>query len=375
MRQLNLVLVKPAGPDCNLNCEYCFYLGKAAQFPEAPIHRMSDTVLEEMIRQSLGGHERHVSFVWQGGEPTLLGLPFFKRVIELQQKHGHGQSVSNGLQTNGILLDEEWARFLREYRFLVGLSIDGPEQIHDHYRKHKGGQGSWSQAAASARMLLQHGVEVNAISVVTDRSVEYAREIYGFHKSIGLNYMQFIPCIERDAADPTRIAPYSMSPEQYGRFLVNMFDLWQSDFNGSVATTSVRFFDSVFYTYVGLDAPECTLRKNCGTYLTVEHNGDVFACDFYVEPEWKLGNVLSGTLSEMLNGPTQTAFGELKANLPDECLQCEWLRQCHGGCTKDRLTDIREKGRTHFCQAYKMLFEHADERFKELAQQWIRSHY
>jgi len=370
MKPLNLLLIKPAGPDCNLDCAYCFYLQKAAQFPESSVHRMNDQVLEEMIRQALGGHERHVSFVWQGGEPTLMGLPFFKRVVALQQKYGNGKTVSNGLQTNGILLDADWAEFLRDYRFLVGLSFDGPEHVHDHYRLHRGGQGSWARAVESVKLLLRHGVEVNAISVVTDYSAAFADDIYRFHKSIGLNYMQFIPCIESAASHPAGIAPYSVSPEKYGEFLIRLFDHWQSDFRGPVATTSVRFFDSVFYAYVGLEAPECTLRKNCGGYLTVEHNGDIFACDFFVTPEWKLGNVLTGSLQEMLNGPTQQAFGEAKARLPEECMQCRWLRMCRGGCTKDRLTDIQEEGKTYFCESYKMLFEHADERFTKLAREW-----
>jgi uncharacterized protein len=372
MKPLNLLLIKPAGPDCNLDCAYCFYLQKAAQFPESSVHRMNEQVLEEMIRQALGGHERHVSFVWQGGEPTLMGLPFFKRAVALQQKYGNGKTVSNGLQTNGLLLDADWADFLRDYRFLVGLSIDGPEHVHDHYRLHKGGQGSWARAVESVKLLLQHGVEVNAISVVTEYSAAFADEIYRFHKSIGLNYMQFIPCIERDASHPARIAPYSVSPEKYGAFLIRLFDQWQSDFRGAVATTSVRFFDSVFHTYVGLEAPECTLRKNCGGYLTVEHNGDVFACDFFVTPEWQLGNVLTRSLQEMLNGPTQQAFVEAKALLPAECMQCSWLRMCRGGCTKDRLTDILEEGKTYFCESYKMFFAHADERFTKLAREWTK---
>ena len=372
MKPLNLLLVKPAGPDCNLECAYCFYLEKTAQFPEASVHRMNEQVLEEMIRQALGGHERHVSFVWQGGEPTLMGLPFFKLVVALQQKHGNGKIVSNGLQTNGLLLNTAWAEFLRDYRFLVGLSIDGPEHVHDHYRLHKGGRGSWAGVLESAKLLQRHGVEVNAISVVTDYSAAFADEIYRFHKSIGLNYMQFIPCIERDPSNPAHAAPYSVSPEKYGEFLIRLFDLWQADFRGPVATTSVRFFDSVFYAYVGLEAPECTLRKNCGGYLTVEHNGDVFACDFFVVPEWKLGNVLAGSLQEMLNGPTQQAFGEAKARLPEECMQCRWLRMCRGGCTKDRLTDIPEQGKTRLCESYKMLFAHADERFSALAREWTK---
>jgi uncharacterized protein len=331
---------------------------------------MSESVLEEMIRQALSGREQHVAFVWQGGEPTLMGLPFFNRVVEYQRQYGNGRIVSNALQTNGVLLDDAWAEFLREFRFLVGLSIDGPEQVHDHYRRFKGGQGSWSRVVNSARMLREHGVEVNAISVVTENAAHCADEIYQFHKAIGLNNMQFVPCVETDPLDPTRAAPYSVSAEQYGKFLVRLFDLWQADFDGPIATTSIRFFDSVFHTYVGLDVPECTLMQTCGVYVVVEHNGDVFACDFYVDPEWKLGNVMTDNLFAMLNTPLQQTFGQKKADLPGQCLQCEWLRSCRGGCTKDRMRDPRDKGICHFCESYKMFFEYADRRLRNLALEW-----
>ncbi len=369
-KPLNLLLVKPAGPDCNLECEYCFYLDRGEHVPPAPAHRMGESVLEEMIRQALSGREQHVAFVWQGGEPTLMGLPFYERVVEYQRQYGTGKIVSNALQTNGVLLDEAWAEFLREYRFLVGLSIDGPEHVHDHYRRFKGGQPSWSRVVNNARMLREHGVEVNAISVVTENSAHFANEIYQFHKTIGLTDMQFIPCVETDPIDPSRAAPYSVSADEYGKFLVRLFDLWQADFDGPIATTSIRFFDSVFHSYVGLGAPECTLMQTCGVYVVVEHNGDVFACDFYADPEWKLGNVMTGSLSAMLNAPLQQKFGEKKAALPEQCLQCEWLRTCRGGCPKDRMRDPRDKGMCHFCESYKMFFEHADRSLRNLALEW-----
>jgi uncharacterized protein len=369
-KPLNLLLVKPAGPDCNLDCMYCFYLERGEHFPPGPAHRMSDSVLEEMIRQALSGRERHVAFVWQGGEPTLMGLPFFKRVVEYQRQYGNGRIVSNALQTNGVLLDHAWAEFLGEFRFLVGLSVDGPEHVHDHYRRFKGGQRSWSRVVNSVRILREHDVEVNAISVVTEHSAQFVDEIYRFYKAIDLNDMQFIPCVETDPLDPTCAAPYSVSAEQYGKFLVRLFDLWQADFDGPHATTSIRFFDSVFHSYVGLTVPECALMQTCGVYVVVEHNGDVFACDFYVEPEWKLGNVMTDSLSAMLNAPLQQKFGQEKAALPEQCLQCRWLRSCQGGCTKDRMRDPRDKGISHFCASYKMFFEHADRRLGELALDW-----
>ncbi|MBP1657231.1 MAG: anaerobic sulfatase-maturating enzyme [Bacteroidetes bacterium] len=370
MRPLNLLLVKPAGPDCNLDCTYCFYLDRSGNGSSSHPHRMTDDVLEEMIRQALSGRERHMSFVWQGGEPTLMGLPFFRRVVELQQRYGAGKSVSNALQTNGLLLDEEWAVFLKQYHFLVGISIDGPEHVHDYYRRARGGQGSWSHAVSAARLLQARGVEVNAISVVTEYAACFPDEIYHAHRSLGLDFMQFIPCVETDPIDPTKAAAYSVTGDSYGRFLIRLFDLWRADFDGPVARTSIRYFDSVFHAYVGLDAPECTLMATCGVYLAVEHNGDVFACDFFVEPGWKLGNLMHGSLRDMINAPEQERFGRMKAELPVACRGCSWLRVCQGGCTKDRIRDPRDGGLSHFCNAYKMFFAHADRPLRELASTW-----
>ena len=370
---LNSFLIKPAGPDCNLDCTYCFYLQKAALFPETPKHRMSPEILEELIRQAMAQSSPHVSFGWQGGEPTLMGLPWFEKAVEFQKRYGEGKTVGNGLQTNGIQLGKKWARFLAEYNFLVGLSLDGPAHIHDHYRITRGGKGSWETVRDTAAMLLDAGVETNALIVVNDYSVRYPEEIYDFHKTLGLNYMQFIPCVETDPANPAAAASYSVSAEQYGEFLRRLFDLWHADIHEGVATTSVRWFDSVFHTYVGLDAPECTLAKVCGSYLVVEHNGDIYACDFFVEGEWKLGNVMTHRLDEMLNSPRQEEFGLLKAKLPEECPTCPWLSHCYGGCTKDRMRDPRDAGSNHFCTSYKMFFEHADGKLKQLAEEWTEN--
>jgi uncharacterized protein len=371
-KPLDSLLIKPAGPDCNLDCSYCFYLDRSGQFPGAKVHRMSEQVLEEMVKQVMQQGSRHVSFGWQGGEPTLAGLPFFEKAVEFQIQYGNGKSVSNGLQTNGILLDDAWAQFLRQYSFLVGLSIDGPEHVHDHYRIFKGGQKSWSQVVDKAKLLLDAGVEVNALSVVNDYSVQFPDEIYAFHKDLGLNYMQFIPCVETDPANPGAAAPFSVSADAYGRFLVRMFELWKADFDGPIATTSIRFFDSVFHKYVGLNAPECTLMQTCGVYIVVEHNGDVYACDFFVQPEWRLGNVMEGSVIEMLNSPLQTKFGEWKQELPDKCLECQWLHPCRGGCTKDRIRDPRDNNLNHFCESYMMFFEHADAHLRALANDWMQ---
>ncbi len=371
-KKLSSILIKPAGPDCNMACTYCFYLEKSELFSETKTHRMSEDILEETIKQVLSQGEKDVSFGWQGGEPTLMGLPFFRKAVEFQQQYGKGQSVGNGLQTNGLLIDQEWAEFLGKYRFLIGLSLDGPEHIHNRYRLMRNGKGSWSRVVDKAKLLLDKEVATNALTVINDYSADYPEEIYAFHKSIGLNYMQFIPCLEIDPRDPSRSAPFSAPADKYGRFLCRVFDLWLDDFDGMVATTSIRFFDSLFHIYVDFPPPECTLLKECGVYVVVEHNGDVYSCDFFVSPDWKLGNIMTNRLVDMLNSSVQNRFGKLKSSLPHDCLNCTWLRMCRGGCTKDRFHNPSNAELNHFCESYKMFFEHADKKFKDLASEWKR---
>ncbi len=367
-KQLNSILIKPAGPDCNMACEYCFYSAKAAMFGDGPRHRMSTETLEELIRQVMSQSGPEVSLGWQGGEPTLMGLDFFQKAVDLEQEHGQGQTVGNGLQTNGLLLDKDWARFLGQYNFLVGLSLDGPEHVHDHYRRLAGGGPSWAMVSDRAKLLLDGGVAVNALAVVNDYSVAHAAEIYEYFKELGLIHMQFIPCVE--TGPDGRAAPFSVSAEAYGQFLCTIYDLWRADFKDGLAFTSVRFFDSVFYMYMSMDAPECLFHKECGPYVVVEHNGDVYSCDFFVEPGWRLGNITQGRLIDMLNSGLQTRFGRQKADLPGPCRKCEWLRYCRGGCLKDRLRDPADHGMNHFCAGMKMFFRHADADLRELARQW-----
>ncbi len=369
-KQLGSILVKPAGPDCNMSCTYCFYLKKNKLFPEAGAHRMSVEILEEMVKQFMKGSETQLSFGWQGGEPTLMGIEFFEKAVELQQEQGRGQSVGNGLQTNGLLINDRWAKFLKKYQFLVGLSLDGPEHLHDRYRFRKDGSGTWSKVVDSAKLMLDAGVAVNALSVVNDHSVRFAEETYVFHKELGLTYMQFIPILEKDPADPKKPAAFSVPVKEYGGFLCKLFDLWQADIKDGAPTTSIRFFDSAFYTYVGMPPPECTLLEECGIYVVVEHNGDVYSCDFFVEPENRLGNIMENGLAEMLNSPAQNGFGAAKAKLPARCEECKWLVHCRGGCPKDRGFNTGPKEMNFFCKAYQQLFEHADSRMKELAKEW-----
>jgi len=370
MRPLTSVLVKPAGPDCNLRCTYCFYLEKAELFSETKKHRMNNDIQEELIRQAMQQSGESISIAWQGGEPTLMGLDFYKRAVELEMKYGHGQTVGNGLQTNGTLLNEDWAEFLQKYDWLVGLSLDGPEHIHNHYRKDIAGKGTHRKVEDNAKMLLQNGVATNVLACLTDYSVNFPEESYNYFKSLGLNWMQFIPIVETDKNDPSRAASFSVTAEKYGEFLCKIFDLWLADFQNGQPTTHVRHFDSVFYAYVGLEPPQCSMMKECGPYVAVEHNGNVYSCDFFVEPKWKLGNIMNNRLIDMLNSKKQRAFGAAKAVLPGECRKCPWLTKCYGGCTKDRIKDPRDHRKPRFCRAYKMFFAHADKTLRLLAESW-----
>ncbi|MCF7943760.1 MAG: anaerobic sulfatase maturase [Spirochaetia bacterium] len=358
-------LVKPSGPDCNLACTYCFYYHKQDYFAPG-VHRMSDAVLETLIQKSLSGPERQFGFGWQGGEPTLMGLEFYQRAIELQKKYGAGKNISNSMQTNGILINEEWADFFIKYHFLVGLSIDGPAHVHDHYRVTASGKGTHEEVEKTARMLLNKKVEVNALSVVTDYSAKYPEETYRYLRDLGFTYLQFIPVVETNPENSREAAPYSVTAKAYGEFLCRIFDLWEADFRDGYATISVRLFDTFSHIYMGMQAPECTVRKTCGDYLVVEHNGDIFSCDFFVEDAWHLGNILEDDPREIINSRRQELFGKMKSQLAPKCLKCEWLAFCWGGCIKDRVRDPRDKRFNHFCEAYKIFFSYADQRFRKL---------
>jgi uncharacterized protein len=362
----NSVLVKPAGPDCNLRCHYCFYRGKEGLFP-AGQHRMSEAVLERLIEQHMSPSAREVSFCWQGGEPTMMGLSFFERVVALQTRHGRGHRVGNALQTNAILLDERWAAFLARYNFLVGVSLDGDTQVHDANRRDGASQGTWSRVTGNIRMLLKAGVATNALTVVTEASAGRAQETYGFLQGLGLRHMQFIPIVDADANAVDGVSPYSVRPKTYGAFLCEIFDRWMLDLGGP-GSTSVRTFDALLAHYLGLEPPECTMQATCDSYLVVEHNGAVYPCDFFVEPGWELGNIMTSDLATLWRSPKRQAFGALKADLPARCRACVWLQVCRGGCTKDRVLGDGPRS-TYLCEAYQALFRHAHERLTQVAAQ------
>ncbi len=369
IKNLNTILIKPTSWGCNLRCDYCFYLEKEEYYPGTlPEHRMSEETLEELVKQAYERNDPPL-FAWQGGEPTMMGLPFFRRALELQRHYAEGRPVQNTIQTNGILIDEEWANFLRINKFLVGLSLDGKKPIHDAHRQDASGEGSWLKVQKAARLLMRKKVDVNALATVNAESVHKPEETYRFLKALGFTFMQFIPIVETDPEDPSKATDWSVDPEDYGRFLCRIFDLWVKDIDMEQlkAKISIRYFDSLLHTYLGKTPSDCTMIPECGVYLVVEHNGDVFPCDFFVKPELKLGNIHSGNLRTMLNSKKQTNFGRMKYDMVDECRTCPWLNQCHGGCLKDRYRDPRDRGRSHFCLSTKIFLEHADTKFQELA--------
>lgn len=368
VKPMQSILVKPAGPDCNMRCRYCFYLGKEDLFTASGMHRMSEEVLEAMIRSALSGPERQINFGWQGGEPSLMRLPFYRRAVEFQKKYGRAHMIGNGFQTNGLLIDEEWADFFRENKFLVGLSLDGPKHIHDQYRVRPNGKGTWDRVMKSARLLLEKEVQVNALVVLNDYSVRFPAEIYRFHRDLGLRFMQFIPCVETVPGDAGKLMPFSVPPDEFGFALKTLFELWMDDFQNGRPTTSIRFFDSLFHRYVGMEAPECTLLEECGIYVVVEHNGCIYSCDFFVDPQWKLGNVLQDDILNALNSPKQKEFGKKKSHFAPVCRECDWLYLCRGGCPKDRIEGLQHAN--YLCPGYKLFFKHAHKRFEELAQHW-----
>jgi len=366
---LQSIVIKPIGSFCNLQCEYCFYLDKHNLYEGPPsTHRMSDATLEKIIKDMFACSDAP-TFIWQGGEPTVMGLEFFQKVVAIQRLYAKNGSYSNALQTHGMLLNEAWADFLRSENFLVGISLDGPAHVHDRYRKDRQGNGTFQRVFENVQMLLSKGVLVNILATVSDYSVKYPREIYKFFVDNGLLFMQFSPLVERDSQNLKIAAQYSVNAKDYGQFLSKLFDCWLKDFDFDrlKQKTSIRFFDSLIQYYIGMVPDHCALHKMCNDYLVVEHNGDLFSCDFLVSKGSRIGNLHEVSLENAFFSTSHVAFGKRKADYGMECQQCRWLHLCYGGCIKDRSRDPRDKGHNHFCESYKFFFKRADSHFKKLA--------
>ena len=364
MRPFTL-LIKPTGPDCNIDCKYCFYSGKTSVFGGGA-HRMSDEVTETMISSYLKLGLPGSSFAWQGGEPTLMGLDFYKKVVELQRQYGSdGQVVTNALQTNAILLnDDEWCRFLNEYKFLVGISLDGPKKYHDYYRLDHAGKGTFDRVMASIEKCKEHDVEFNILVLVSEHNVVAPDDVFDFFMDLGIEYLQFVSCVEND---PTtgEIADFSITPKQFGDFMCRIFDRWV-DFGPT--KLSIRMFDSILSYCVAGRHSICTFMPKCNDYIVIEHNGDAFCCDFFVDNPWRLGNILETPIEKLAQNKVKRTFASKKRKIDNKCLVCRHLDMCRGGCLKDRIVvDGNYSAPSYFCESYKQFFDYTMPRFWDIA--------
>ncbi len=364
MMQPFTLLIKPSGSDCNVDCKYCFYKHRAFDVGQGR-QRMSDKVLERLVKDYLTLGFPVSSFAWQGGEPMLMGLDFYKRVVELQKKYGApGQEVSNALQTNAILLDEKWCRFLHDNKFLVGVSIDGPKEFHDYYRLDYSGSGTFDKVVRAIGACKEYKVEFNTLTLLNNRNVEHPDELFDFLIKIGSRYLQFIPCVESDSATG-RITDFSITPAQYGEFLCRIFDRW---YNYGPQNLSIRDFNSVLSFCAAGKHTICTFDKQCSSYIVVEHTGDCFCCDFFVEPKWRLGSIFETPIEKLAAGGKKRTFARAKQKLCDKCILCRYLAVCRGGCMKDRTAfDDHGSRESYFCEGYKQFFDYAMPRFMQIA--------
>jgi uncharacterized protein len=363
------LLAKPTGAACNLDCAYCFFLDKAALYPNSKF-RMSETMLEQYIRQLIESHQTDtVNIAWQGGEPTLMGLDFYRRAMALAEKYRRpGMRFLHTMQTNGTLLDDEWAAFFKEHDFLMGISIDGPRELHDIYRVDKGGKPTFDRVMRGLQFLQKHGVEYNVLTTVNRVNGDYPLKIYHFLRDeVGADWMQFIPVVERINTDGlslyqqgTTVSERSVLPDQFGRFLSAIFDEWVRHDVGSIF---VQTFEATLRNWLGMSTSGmCVFNETCGTGLAIEHNGDLYSCDHFVEPNYLLGNIEQTHMIALVASPKQLKFGQDKRNsLPRYCLDCDVRFACHGECPKNRfiLTPDGEPGLNYLCAGFKDFFYHA----------------
>ena len=345
------VMLKPASSQCNLACRYCYYLK-----PCAHDALMSDDLLELFTRQYIEAQTQHeLLFTWHGGEPLLRPIAFYQKALALQRRYARGHHIDNCLQTNGTLLTDEWCEFLRANHFLVGISIDGPQHLHDAYRLTRGGKPTWESVMRGIRLLQQHDVEWNAMATVNRLNADHPVAFYRFFKDIGCQFLQFTPVVERISGE---VAHYSVTPQQWGHFLCGVYDEWV---RADVGHVFVQTFDATLANWAGEPPGICSLSAMCGHAAAIEYNGDVYSCDHYVFPEHLLGNIRQQTLTAMLYGQRQHAFSQIKNHaLPRQCRECQFLFACHGECPKNRFATDRygEAGLNYLCEGYRQYFHH-----------------
>ncbi len=361
------VMVKPIGAVCNLDCGYCYYLKKKDLYPQAGLFRMADDLLERYIVQHIEACPREsILFSWHGGEPTVLGLDYFRRIVELQRKHRPaGREILNGIQTNGTLLDDDWCRFLAAERFFVGLSMDGPKELHDRYRVTKGEKTTHRQVLQSFRMLQQHRVSCDLLCVIHHHNVRQPAAVYRFFKDIGVEYLQFLPLVTR--LEDHGVSAETVPAEAYGTFLCTIFREW---IRHDIGRIGIQNFDEAARPFLGMEHALCVSRVACGDVVVVEHNGDFYACDHFVDREHCLGNIRDTPLVDMLESPALREFGRKKRDaLPRYCRECEVLALCNGGCPKDRiiLTPDGEAGLNYLCAGLKRFFGYSAPYLQKMA--------
>ena len=366
------VILKPAGAHCNLACKYCYYLEKSHLYQNSLRHLMSDEMLEQFTREYIEAQTMpQVLFTWHGGEPLMRSIDFYKKALELQKKYAHGKQIDNVIQTNGTLLTDEWCEFFAQNHWLVGISIDGPQEYHDHYRVTPAGKPSWEKVMQGIQLLKKHRVEWNAMAVVNAYNAEHPLEFYHFFRDNGCQYLQFTPIVERltehedgrtlaSLADDREIplTDASVTPQQWGNFLCTIFDDWVRH---DVGKTFVEIFDCTLANWMGVLPGICAYSKECGHAGVMEHNGDVYSCDHFVFPEYKLGNIRDQSLIDMLYGEKQQAFSRLKhTSLPRQCKECDMEFACHGECPKNRFEKDKygEPGLNYLCQGYYQYYSH-----------------
>lgn len=366
------VMTKPAGSLCNLACDYCYYTEKSKLYRHTPKHIMSDELLEKFIREYINCQTTpDIYFTWHGGETMMRPLDFYKKVVQLQRKYAGGRNIVNSIQTNGTLITEDWCRFLHDENWLVGVSIDGPQEFHDEYRKSKTGKPSFRQVMNGIKLLNKFQVEWNAMAVVNDFNADYPLDFYHFFKEIGCHYIQFTPIVERifkhpdgrilaspDEGAEAALADFSITPEQWGNFLCTIFNEWVRQ---DVGEYFIQIFDATLANWMGVLPGLCSMAETCGHAGVMEFNGDVYSCDHFVFPEYKLGNIFQKNLIDMMFSDKQLKFGEAKkSTLTEQCRNCEFLFACHGECPKNRFASSEdgEPGQNYLCSGYHRFFKH-----------------
>ncbi len=366
------LLIKPASASCNMKCEYCFYSDVTSSRKIANYGIMELSTLETIIKKTFAYAEHIASFGFQGGEPTIAGLDFFKEVVSLQKKYNVKRvKVQNAIQTNGLNINEEWAKFLHDNNFLVGLSLDGTKQIHDKYRLDNHGEGTFDRVMKAAKIMDQYKVEYNILSTVNIDVAENIDRIYYFFKKQGFNYLQFIPCLD-ELKKENGLNGYSLTPQAYGEFLKQLFKLWYVDINSN-KPMSIRYFDNLAMMLYGYAPESCGMAGSCSCYYMIEADGSVYPCDFYVTDEWRIGNILTDEFEEMSNSENAKRFVEISKQVAPECKECEHYHICRGGCRRNREPISMEINNSNYlCPAFKEFFSYAKDDLKKVAQKFLR---